>query len=145
MLKIDRNTKKNLGSILPPSLPISQNTSKKSLFKQHISSNIKSSFQSEIANLVKQIEISAKDFSLSPIMSNLLVYKRDMQLFLRFVNKNSFAIKELYGRRIDYKIVNTINKKLEELYNAVISQELPRMVLLSKMEEIRGLIIDLIL
>ncbi|MDH5681301.1 MAG: YaaR family protein [Spirochaetota bacterium] len=118
---------------------------KQSSFSQEIQSQISGKVQKEITELISELDKSGKLFGENPSAENLHIYKRDVQSFLHFINKQSFLIKEVYGRRIDYKIVHTVNKKLEELSAEVLQRENGRMDLLAKIDEIRGMLIDLIL
>ncbi|MDH4127729.1 MAG: YaaR family protein [Spirochaetota bacterium] len=149
MIKIDRKSKsetsyslftRDSGRATSQIIPL-----EKGSFAQEIKNNYRSQLEGEISDLIEKLEISGKRFSENPNVDNLTIYKKNVQSFLSFATKNSYQIKEVYGRRVDYKIVNTINSKLEELSQQVISQEVPRMSLLAKIDEIRGLIIDLIL
>jgi len=149
MIKIERRTKsetsysaftRDSGRISDQKLSL-----EKGSFAQEIKNEYKSQLDGEINDLIEKLDISGKRFSENPNAENLSVYKKNVQIFLSFATKNSYNIKEIYGRRVDYKIVNTINAKLEELSQQIITQEIPRMSLIDKIDEIRGLIIDLIL
>ena len=151
MIKIDNNRRtksemsysvftRDTGRILDQSV-----TLEKGSFAQQIKNEFRSQLDGEIGDIIEKLEISGKRFSENPNAENLSIYKKNVQIFLSFVTKNSYNIKEIYGRRVDYKIINTINSKLEDLSQQVIRQEVPRMSLLDKIDEIRGLIIDLIL
>ncbi len=149
MLKIDRKQKNNSPAILfntvPGRVSSTNSTHSKKDFAEDLKISYTSQFRDEIEQLILQLDKNGRRFAENPSAENLRVYKRDIQSFLYFVNKRSYHVKEVYGRRIDYKIVQTINEQLEELSKEVISREIPRMALLAKIDEIRGLIIDLIL
>jgi len=118
---------------------------KQSSFSHEIQNQISGKVQKEISELIAELDKSGRIFGDNPNAENLSLYKRDVQSFLHFINKQSFLIKEIYGRRIDYKIIHTVNKKLEELSDEVLKRENGRMNLLAKIDEIRGMIIDLVL
>lgn len=147
MLKINRQLK-NHSSIL-----YVQNTSRSShqkvimkegLFAQEFKESYGSQLQKEIGEMIEQLEITGKKFSENPSDENLYFYKKNVQAFFRFVSKHAFSVKEIFGRRVDYKLINTINQKLEDLSDQVKSREVDRMDLLAKIDEIKGLIVDLV-
>lgn len=118
---------------------------KKSEFAEEMKATLSSKVQEEINELIKNIDQQGKLFTDHPSGENLRAYKQYIQSFLSFVSKNSTHVKEFYGRRKDYKIVQTINSKLEDLSKDVIHREIPRLELLSRVEEIRGLVVDLVM
>lgn len=120
-------------------------TIKKGEFAEEMKATLSQKVQEEIDELIKNIDHQGKLFVDHPSAENLRAYKQYIQSFLNFVNKNSFQVKEFYGRRKDYKIVQTINSKLEDLSKEVIHREIPRLELLSRVEEIRGLVVDLVM
>ncbi len=148
MLKIDRKQKNNSPSTIfntiSGRISSSDSTHSKKDFANDLKISYTSQFSDEIEQLIHQLDKNGRRFAENPSAENLRVYKRDIQSFLYFVNKQSYNVKEVYGRKVDYKIVHTINDRLEELAKEVISREIPRMALLAKIDEIRGLIIDLI-
>ncbi len=149
MLKIDRRHKNNSPSSIFNTSSERVSSPDVSIQKKDFAEDLKVSytaqFRDEIDQLVDQLDKNGRRFAENPSAENLRVYKRDIQSFLYFVTKQSYKVKEIYGRRVDYKIIDTINEQLEELSRDVISREVPRMALLAKIDEIRGLIIDLIL
>ncbi len=147
MLKIDKKYKNyspqqtyTTGRITPQEVQI-----KKNIFENELNSHFHQKFHAEINELINKLTNSGNLFSIQPNQDNLRIYKRDVQAFLHFVTKQSYKIKEIFGRRVDYKIVDTINEKLEDISKDIIIREIPRMTLLAKIDEIRGLIIDLVL
>ena len=148
MIKIDRRFKNENSTIYNPSpgrVVSSDLSLKQGAFSQEVQAQISSRVQSEISDLIAELDKSGKRFGDNPNAENLHLYKRNVQSFLHFVNKQSFHVKEIYGRRIDYKIVGSINKKLEDLSNDIIKRESGRLDLMAKIDEIRGMIIDLLL
>ncbi len=145
MIKINQRLKNNETASLLTQGPLKTNKHvKKGLFDQQVKNNYQSLLKNELTDLIKQIEQNGKQFSTKPNMANLLLYKKDIQLFLRVVTKNSYTIKEIYGRRLDYKILSTINQKLEDLTQQVMSREVHRLNLVAEIDEIKGLIVDLV-
>ena len=117
----------------------------KNHFFDHIQDSYKAKFKEEVNALFDELNHIGKSFVIDQNENNLVAYKEKVQEFLNFVIRNIYKIEEIYGKRIDYKIVRTINNELEELFESFLKEELPKLYLLSKLDEIRGLIIDLIL
>jgi len=147
MFKIDRQYKNqptSMFSLLRKNVPNQKINLSEGIFAQQFNDQYGIQLQKEVSGLIQQIDQNGKRFSESPSFENLALYKKDIQTFFRFVVKHAYNIKDIYGRRLDYKLLNTINKKLDDLSEVVTAQETERLSLLAKLDEIKGLIIDLI-
>ena len=147
MFEINRSGKNK--PIIRPKRFVSNSRKKKEIeknhFFDHIQDSYKAKFKEEVNALFDELNHIGKIFVIDQNENNLVAYKEKVQEFLNFVIRNIYKIEEIYGKRIDYKIVRTINNELEELFESFLKEELPKLYLLSKLDEIRGLIIDLIL
>ncbi|HZK20531.1 MAG TPA: YaaR family protein [Treponemataceae bacterium] len=80
---------------------------------------------------------------------NFKEYHKVLSGFMRFVTKNSYTIETIKrGTRLrkkqPFKIVQTINTKLEELARGILSNQRDQIDLLAKVDEINGLVIDVL-
>lgn len=98
--------------------------------------------------LLASLDKQAKIFSEKPIYENLLAYKELVQAFMKEAIDKSYEVKERIGRRgfekqKIYYIVEKVNKDLEYLTEEILSKHSQTLDLIGKIDEIRGLLLDL--
>ena len=103
-----------------------------------------------LKKMVMDIEKQGKHLSEHVDIAELKNYKRLVMEFLSEAvrgfgkfSKDSFLDRR--GRHRVFATVKTVNEKLEELTKAVLSSEKDNLDVLGKIEDIRGLILDLVL
>ncbi|HOQ36508.1 MAG TPA: YaaR family protein [Acetivibrio sp.] len=106
--------------------------------------------EEKIRFLVSQIEEQGKKLSERIDVKELKVYKRLISEFLDEALNNSqlFSKDSRLDRRGRYKVyatVKKVNQHLEELTKQVLSAEEDNLRILQRIEDIRGLILDLVL
>ncbi len=107
------------------------------------------SINEELNTILADLDKEGKNFSKNPNMETLKKYKTLVKSFMDTVINKMYKLKEEYKYRYKTKqkqifiIVETINKKLEKLTNFVIDKEKENINLLSTLDEIRGLLLDL--
>jgi len=98
-----------------------------------------------------------------PLPEEILSYKRAVRSFINYVVQNSYSLEYEEGilnkykpgfkgrrtapeaeHRKGYVKIQVIDKKLEDLAAMLLSSQLNQMLLVSRLEEIRGLLIDLL-
>mgnify|MGYP000415427792 CR=1 FL=1 len=84
-----------------------------------------------------------------PTLINLKNYKAAVKAFLQIAIKASYGVTEQrfidrYGRRRLFLVITRVNEKLEELTRMVLSEQSPNIDLAAKLDEIRGLLLDII-
>lgn len=104
--------------------------------------------QLDLAQALEEIDDYAKRLRRNPIMENLLRYKGKVRALLRFLVKQSYVVQESifydpHGRRRLLMLVKTIDEKLEELTRGFLSEQDDHLELLGRLDEIRGLLLDL--
>lgn len=97
---------------------------------------------------LEEIDEYARRFKESPILENLLAYKRKVRAILLFFVEHSYGVQEnsFYdprGRRRLLVIVERIDQKLEELTRDFLDRHSSPLELVSRLDEIRGLLMDL--
>lgn len=79
-------------------------------------------------------------------------YRKKVSAFMRFLEKNNFSIKKKVHRGVNsrnkpfdpYVIIHTVNKDLDELAKWLLSSHRDTLHMLAKVNEIQGLLVDLI-
>jgi len=99
-----------------------------------------------VNNIIKQGEILAKRIDIR----ELKIYKKLISEFLATVLSNSrkFSKRSMLdrrGRHKVYAVIKNINSELDQLTQDVLSGETDNISLLKRIEDIRGLIMDLLL
>ncbi|HAA43131.1 MAG TPA: DUF327 domain-containing protein [Ruminiclostridium sp.] len=121
---------------------------KETSFKNHLKEMDKLSFEEKIKHLVNKIEEQGEKLSKKIDLRELKIYKRLIADFLDEVVSNShkFTKDSTLDRRGRYKVyatVKKINKELDELTQEVLKEEKDNIAVLKKIEDIRGLVLDL--
>lgn len=119
-----------------------------SSFARELDKATSSDVKEKLSLLLKKIDVQADKFSKNIDISELLVYKKLVSEFLREsvdsmvkFSKNSFLDRR--GRHRIYAIVKKVNRELEELTEEVLSKEKNNINILKKLDDIRGLILDI--
>ena len=102
----------------------------------------------DLETALREIEEYGRRLEQSPVLANLLRYKKKVGALLRFVIERSYAVQESssydpQGRRRLFVLVETINQKLEALVQDFLAKHGPPLDLVSRLDEIRGLLLDL--
>ena len=119
-------------------------------FSSHLDKQFAQSQDDELKKKAKEIEKQGKRLSEHVDISELKAYKRLVMEFLaeavrgsgRF-SKESFLDRR--GRHRVFATVRTINEKLEQLTREVLSSEKNNLEVVGRIEDIRGLVLDLLL
>lgn len=104
--------------------------------------------QIDLAQALEEIDDYAERLRKNPIMENLLRYKGKVRALLRFLVEQSYIVQESifydpHGRRRLLMLVETIDEKLEGLTRGFLAEQDDNLDLLSRLDEIRGLLLDL--
>jgi len=100
----------------------------------------------EFDRLVDEITKQGKKFSKNPTIALLKTYKSMIKEFLQYATDNMFRVEHYTGGRLKqkiYTVTKIIDKKLSALTKLILSQQEHNINLLSTLDEIRGLLIDL--
>ncbi|MBO4404230.1 MAG: YaaR family protein [Treponema sp.] len=95
-------------------------------------------------------DIAADELKDTPLPENYTNYKKKVSQFLKFMVKNNFDVtsrnrkRSRSGKQLEpHKQIQIINEKLDELAQWFLSSHKEPFKMLSKLEEIQGLIVDL--
>ncbi|NMB19645.1 MAG: YaaR family protein [Firmicutes bacterium] len=102
----------------------------------------------DLAVALEEVDEYARRLRESPVMENLLRYKKRVRAILLFLVKQSYDVREssvydIHGRRRLLVLVESIDKKLEELTRDFLNQHSSGLDLVGRLDEIRGLLLDL--
>ncbi|HHW23789.1 MAG TPA: YaaR family protein [Clostridiaceae bacterium] len=119
-------------------------------FSSHMERHFSQNQDEELKKKALEIEKQGKHLSKHIDVAELKVYKRLVMEFLdEAVRGSSRFCKESFldrrGRHRVFATIKIVNEKLEELTREVLKTERDNLVILSKIEDIRGLILDLLL
>lgn len=105
----------------------------------------------ELAELMDKLFSIGEDLVKDPTMSNLRSYRNSVAVFFKFVIKNSLNFDSIEGRlnpktfeRKCYALISVVDKKVDGIAKNVLGDQRKQFDLLGAVEEINGLIIDLV-
>ncbi len=107
------------------------------------------SIKKELDEILLQLDEMGKKFSHNPTMENLKKYKSLVKSFMETVIEKMYKVTENYRyqyklkRKKIYIIVETVNEKLEKLTKYILDKEKENINLMSTVDDIRGLLLDL--
>ena len=92
----------------------------------------------------------------SPLQENFILYKKAVQNFLKFVQSQSYEVEDKFlvrkvkvpghlkpvSRQKCYKLVKVVNEKLDSLASDILYNQRDQIRMTAKVEEIKGLLID---
>ena len=101
----------------------------------------------KLESLFNDIDEQGKILRESLNLKDLKKYKNLIQKFLDYAVNKMYRLKEQAGwdrkgRHKIYTLVETVNKGLEELTTMLMSEQKDQIAILAKVDEIRGLLID---
>lgn len=140
------NDKKRLKSKKNPSSaaePINKEVS----FANSLQNSVEVQENEEIDSLMKDLTQQEKKFLTAQNLYELNLYKQKVQKILKLVLNGSFEAKNLKRRRrdrADHLIIKQINDKLLTLASKITARDNKAFNLMKDIEEIRGLVCDLV-
>ena len=101
--------------------------------------------------LMDEVTMAGEELKNSPLPEAYQTYKKKITQFIHFVSQNSYDVKVDLGIRSSrsptrkkYTIVTVVNEKLEQLARDILLGQSNQMLMLAKIEEIKGLLVDLV-
>lgn len=119
-------------------------------FRNHLKELDKATYQERIKHLVGQIEKQGEKLGQKIDLKELKIYKKLIADFLGEAVNNShkFFKDSSLDRRGRYKVFATIkkiNKEIDQLTKDILNEEKDNISILKKIEDIRGLVLDLLI
>jgi len=103
-------------------------------------------YKLEFDKLVYEITEQGKRFAKNPTYKELKKYKSMIRQFIKHVTNNMVSIEHYTGGKFKQKIytlARIVDDKLKALSDLIMSNQIQNIDLMSKLDEIRGLLIDL--
>ena len=102
----------------------------------------------KLEGLFADIQRQGGTLSESLNLKDLMKYKELIQKFLDYAVNKMYHLKEQSGwdrrgRHKVYTLVETVNKELEDLTKMLMSEQKDKISILAKVDEIRGLLVDI--
>lgn len=108
-------------------------------------------FEEAVAFLMDGVTMAGEELKNSPLPEAYATYKKKITQFLHFVVDNTYDVETQTGirsprfkNRKKYTIVTIVNEKLEQLAKDIMFLQSSQISMLAKIEEINGILIDLI-
>lgn len=126
------------------SISSKEKASKSEAFTMALDLAYREQTEQRLMNMLKDIEVIGKRFISTRSVEDAKEYKRKVQDYLSYVVKNIYVLKRETGS-FNYGIhvrIEIINKKLDELTRDLIEEQRETIELADKIEEIKGLLVD---
>ena len=105
----------------------------------------------DLEELMDKIHEAGEALKEVPTLENVKVYKGAVSGFLKFIVKNSLITETTAGANVNplkkqkrYTIIRVVDEKLERLAAGVLQNQSDKLYILEKIEEINGLIVNLL-
>ena len=103
----------------------------------------------DIESVLDKVFETGEKLKQNQSLENIKNYKKIVKKFLEYIIKNTFKVEEKTSgvnilKRKKFTLVKIIDKKLESLATDVLSRQKKQFDILQKIDEINGLIVDLI-
>jgi len=107
-------------------------------------------YLNDLEKLMAEVDESAKKLARSCTLNDLKNYKRAVRNFLERTIKNAYETKDeagwdRMGRQKLYVLIKKVDENLEELSRRVLNEQNDSLNILEKLDEIRGLLVDMYL
>jgi uncharacterized protein YaaR (DUF327 family) len=102
-----------------------------------------------LTELMDAVHSAGSDLIDRPFHEEILRYKRAVRDFLHYVVENGFTVEKIqtpyrqHRKLVPYTQIQVIDRKLEELAAAILSGQATQLERVSKIDEIKGLLVDL--
>ncbi|MBQ0166861.1 MAG: YaaR family protein [Treponema sp.] len=111
----------------------------------------KMDFDQALSFLLDQVTMAGEELKKSPYGDTFPKYRQKIAQFFRFVEKKAYGIDEIQVRRSVRNpnpkkkyIIKVVDEKLDQLARDILYDQADQLKLLQKVNEINGLIVDLI-
>lgn len=109
------------------------------------------SFDDALSFLLDNVTMSADNLKRNPFKEAFVDYRKKISQFMRFVVKNCYDVEESLGtpsvrvpRPKKKYIVKVVDDKLDQLAREILENNIDQLKMLAKIEEINGLLVDML-
>ena len=105
--------------------------------------------EAELETLLDSVHLAGQELARYPSPENVLAYKKSVGRFIQLIVASSLELTEVEGRmrkdmkKPKYALLQVINDKLDKLGAYVLSNQKDHLEILSKVDELNGLLVDL--
>jgi len=101
-----------------------------------------------LESLLDDVHSAGDQLKDKPLPDNIVAYKNAVRSFIRYIVDRTYTVTESTSggnilKRKKFTQVQVIDQKLEQLAAGILSNQRPQLGLLEKIEEINGLLVDL--
>ena len=102
-----------------------------------------------LTELMDAVHSAGSDLKERPFPGEILRYKKAVRDFMNYVVENGYAVEKIQTRRRELRNlrphfqIQVIDRKLEELAAVILSGQATQLERVSKIDEIKGLLVDL--
>ena len=119
-------------------------------FSRHLTELSESRYQAYISQLVGSIAEQGERMAKRADLREFHRYREMIRKLLDETVSNGFAFRkfrkfDMRGRNKTYAIIQCVNEKLDEILKALLSEEADHLALLSSVDDIRGMLVDLLM
>ena len=119
-------------------------------FSRHLTELGEDVFGRQIAAMVQQISDQGKKLSQRADMQQFIRYRETVAALMHEVVSNAYAFRrrntfDARGRQRIFALINRVNAKLDQLARDLIEEQQDNLKLLRDIEEIRGMLVDMLL
>ena len=105
--------------------------------------------EAEIGELLNKVYKNGEELKHNLTSENIIEYKKAVRDFIHYVSKNAYSIEECSSsrdilKRKKFSSLSIIDKKLDKLAAEVLSIQKDQIDILRRIDEINGLLVDLI-
>jgi uncharacterized protein YaaR (DUF327 family) len=102
-----------------------------------------------LESLLDDVHSAGDRLKEKPLPDNIVAYKSAVRSFVRYIVDRTYAVTESTSggnilKRKKFTQVQVIDQKLEQLAAGILSNQRPQLGLLERIEEINGLLVDLL-
>lgn len=99
--------------------------------------------------LLDQVHTAGEELKEKPFQEQILHYKEAVRNFIKYVVDNTYSVEEKISgtnilKRKKFTIIQVIDKKLDQLAAGILAGQASQIQILSKLDEIKGLLINLL-
>lgn len=105
----------------------------------------------ELSSLMDELFLNGENLVKDPTLNNLRLYRNSISLFFKYVVKNGLGYDNIEGRlnpktfeRKCYALISVVDEKVDSIAKSILGDQRKQLDLLDAVEEVNGLIIDLI-
>lgn len=107
--------------------------------------------EEELSSLMDDLFLQGEKLVKDPTLSNLRSYRNSISIFFKYVVKNGLGYENVEGRlnpktfeRKCYALISVVDGKMDSIAKSILGDQQKQLDLLQAVEEVNGLIVDLV-